>query len=100
ATTDMLYAIPVLLTAGTEPPIQNVASAINRGWEFSLNYRQFKGAFKYSLGANVTFIKNGVTDLGPGGIPIVAGRVQSANASVSRTEVGQPIGSFYGFVTD
>jgi TonB-linked SusC/RagA family outer membrane protein len=99
-TSDMLYAVPVLLTAGTEAPVQNVASADNRGWEFSLNYRQFKNAFKYSIGGNITFIKNEVTDLGPGGIPIVAGRVQSANASVSRTEVGQPIGSFYGFVTD
>jgi TonB-linked SusC/RagA family outer membrane protein len=100
STSDMLYAVPVLLTAGTEPPVQNIASVRNQGWEFALNYRDFKRTFSYSFGGNISFIKNEVTDLGPGGLPVIAGRVQSANANVTRTEVGRPIGSFFGFVTD
>jgi len=99
-TSDMLYAVPVLLTAGTEPPVQNIASVANRGWEFSLNYREYKGEFKYSIGGNITFLDNEVTDLGPGGLPVIAGRIQSANANVTRTVVGGQIGAFYGFVTD
>jgi TonB-linked SusC/RagA family outer membrane protein len=99
-TFDMLYAVPVLLTAGTEPPIQNIASVSNRGFEFAINYRSLVGEVRYSIGANFSIIDNEVTSLGPGGLPVIAGRVQSANANTTRTEVGRPIGSFFGFVTD
>jgi len=98
-TTDMLYAIPVLATGGTEPPIQNIASVSNRGFEFAINYRSLQKEFKYTIGANFSIIDNEVTSLGPGGLPVIAGRIQSANANVTRTEVGMPMGSFYGFVT-
>lgn len=99
-TSDMLYAIPVLLTSGTEPPVQNIASVSNRGWELALNYRDYESELKYSIGGNITLLQNEVTDLGPGGLPIIAGRIQSANANVTRTVVGGQIGAFYGYVTD
>jgi hypothetical protein len=99
-TLDMLYAAPIPLTPGTAAPVTNVASVKNRGLELSANYRNRDRAFKYSIGGNVTFLKNEVTSLGSGGEPIYAGRVQSGNADVTKTEVGQPIGSFYGYVTD
>lgn len=99
-TSDMLYAIPVLLTAGTLPPVQNVANVSNKGWEFSASYRNYENPVKFSIGGNVSFISNEVTSLGEGGLPVQDGRVQSANAFVTRTEVGRPIGSFFGFVTD
>lgn len=99
-TTDMLYAAPIPLVAGTGAPIQNVASAENRGWEFALYYRNRKSAFKYNIGANIAFVQNQVTSLGLGGEPVLSGRVQSANAFAAKTEVGQPIGSFFGYVTD
>jgi TonB-dependent starch-binding outer membrane protein SusC len=99
-TTDMLYAAPIPLIAGTAPPIQNVASAENQGWEFAVYYRNRKSAFKYNLGANIAFVKNRVTSLGLGGEPVLSGRVQSANAFAAKTEVGQPIASFFGYVTD
>ncbi len=99
-TSDMLYAAPVPLTAGTEAPVRNVASVKNTGLELALNYRNRDRAFKYSVGGNISFVKNEVTSLGDGGEPVFAGRVQSANASVTKTEVGQPIGAFFGYVTD
>jgi TonB-linked SusC/RagA family outer membrane protein len=99
-TSDMLYAAPVPLTAGTEAPVRNVASVKNTGLELALNYRNRDRAFKYSVGGNISFVKNEVTSLGNGGEPVFAGRVQSANASVTKTEVGQPIGAFFGYVTD
>lgn len=99
-TSDMLYAIPVLLTSGTEPPVQNIASVSNRGWELALNYRDYESNLQYSFGGNITFLQNEVTDLGPGGLPVIAGRIQSANANVTRTVVGGQIGAFYGYVTD
>lgn len=99
-TSDMLYAIPVLLTSGTGAPTQNIASAKNTGWELAASYRNADHPFKWELGGNITVIKNKVTDLGTGGEPISSGHVQSANANVARTDVGHPLGSFFGYVTD
>lgn len=99
-TSDMLYAAPIPLTPGTAAPVRNVASVENRGLELAANYRNRDRAFKYSIGGNIAFVKNKVTSLGEGGEPVFAGRVQSGNADVTKTDVGQPIGSFFGYVTD
>ncbi|HQW71877.1 MAG TPA: SusC/RagA family TonB-linked outer membrane protein, partial [Saprospiraceae bacterium] len=100
-TSDMLYAIPVLSTAGTAPPTQNVATAVNKGFEFGVNYAGGAGsAIRYNIGGNITFINNEITNLGTGGEPINSGRIQSANSTVARTDVGHPLASFYGYVTD
>lgn len=99
-TLDMLYAAPIPLTSGTAAPVRNVASVQNTGFELATEYRNRDRAFKYSIGGNIAFVRNEVTSLGEGGEPVFAGRVQSGNADVTKTEVGQPIGSFFGYVTD
>ncbi len=99
-TSDMLYAAPIPLVAGTAPPIQNIATAENSGLELALLYRNRDRAFKYALGGNITFIRSRVTGLGTGGEPVYSGYVQFANANASRTDVGHPLASFFGFVTD
>ena len=78
----------------------NAASAFNRGIEITTNYNGNFGAFRYTIGANAAYNKNQVTSLGSeGGIPIIAGGFQGV-ASITRTDVGQPIGSFYGYKVD
>ena len=99
-TSDMLYASPIPLVAGTAAPIQNVATAENRGWEFELNYRNRDHALHYSFGGNISFINSEVTGLGQGGEPVYSGYVQSANANAAKTDVGHPLASFFGYVTD
>ncbi len=99
-TSDMLYAAPIPLIAGTAAPIQNIANAENKGLELAANYRNYKKGFKYSIGANISFVKSLITGLGRGGDPVPSGYVQFANANASLTDVGQPIASFYGYVTD
>lgn len=99
-TTDMLYAAPVPLVAGTLPPVRNIGNVKNQGYELSLQYRNSERALQYSVGGNIAFVSNEVVSLGEGGDPVSTGRVQSANANVARTEVGHPIASFYGYVTD
>lgn len=96
----MLYASPIPLVAGTAAPIQNVATAENKGWEFTLNYRNIDHALHYSIGGNISFINSEVTGLGQGGEPVYSGYVQSANANAAKTDVGHPLASFYGYVTD
>jgi len=65
-----------------------------------LTWRNRVGDFKYSVSGNLSSVKNKVTGLGDGGEPVYDGRVQSANANVTKTDVGHPIGAFYGYVTD
>lgn len=100
-TSDMLYAAPIPLHVGASfPPTQNIGEVKNSGLEVSLNHRNTIGGVKYAVGGNIAFVNTEVVYLGEGGEPISTGRVQSANANVSRTEVGQPIAGFYGYVTD
>lgn len=99
-TSNMLYAAPIPLVSGTDAPVQNVATAENRGLELALNYRNNDHAVHYSIGGNIAFVKSEVTGLGRGGAPVYSGFVQSANANAAKTDVGHPLASFYGYVTD
>ncbi len=95
----MLYAAPIPLVAGTAAPIQNVATAENRG----LNLRCYIGIMimpsSYAIGGNIAFVKSEVTGLGNGGEPVLSGYVQFANANAAKTDVGHPV-SFLFWVCD
>ena len=98
-TSDMLYAAPIPFVAGTQAPVRNIGEVENKGLELSLSYRNRDHELKYSIGGNIAFVSTDVVSLGEGGEPINTGNVFSAG-TVSRTEVGHPIASFYGYVTD
>ena len=98
-TSDMLYAAPIPFVAGTLAPVRNIGEIENKGLELSLSYRNRDSDFKYSVGGNIAFVSTNVISLGEGGEPVTTGNVFSAGA-VARTEVGNPIASFFGFVTD
>jgi TonB-dependent starch-binding outer membrane protein SusC len=99
-TSDMLYAAAIPLTAGTEPSLQNVATALNKGIELALGYRNSSDGFKYSVEGNIAFVNSKVTGLGLNSKPIFSGQIQSANAQAAKTDIGHPIASFFGYVTD
>jgi len=81
-------------------PYQNAGSVLNRGFEFSLSYKQYETRFKYSITANFAYLYNEVLSLGEGGIPIITGRVETETSGISITDIGLPIGSFYVYRTD
>ncbi|MDX2247462.1 MAG: TonB-dependent receptor [Bacteroidia bacterium] len=99
-TRDMLVTIPILDHIGAEPSAQNAGTIENKGIEFAAEYNEKIGELRFSLGGNIAFIQNSVTSLGNGGQPVITGFLQSANGFISRTEVGHPVASFYGYVTD
>ncbi len=99
-TSDMLYESPIPLVAGTAAPTQNVATAENKGFEFSLLYRNNDHALRYSIGGNIAFVNSKVTGLGEGGEPVFSGFVQFANTNAAKTDVGHPLASFFGYVVD
>jgi TonB-linked SusC/RagA family outer membrane protein len=99
-TTDMLVEAPIpTLTGVQRPPLQNKGSVENKGVELNVNYKNKLGEFSYEIGGNIGFIKNEVLKLGEEGGYIASGQFRATDY-ISRTEVGHPIASFYGFVTD
>lgn len=102
-TTDMLLRVPVTLSAALDyAPMVNAGSVSNKGVEMMINYKDNINKFTYEIGFNASYIKNKVVSLGTGNEPIYGGYLHenSILAFVTKTEVGRPIGSFYGYVTD
>lgn len=92
---DLLYGVPVPNHLGFyswESPTINGMSLENKGIELSALYRGSIGDLSYSVGANVTTLKNKVLSLGYGNNPI--------SGIMSRTEVGREVGEFYGWQVD
>lgn len=89
-TSDILLPISLPSFVGdVDPTIVNAGTVINKGFELALTYRDEIGNFKYSINTNLATLNNEVTKLHPN-LPIIEGRV-------TRTVVGQPLNSYYGF---
>ena len=78
-------------TGYANPPWINNGSVLNTGVELEAIYRKTKNDWGYSIGGNLTFLHNEVLKLDA---PSSRGRVETG-IYATRTEVGQPIGSFY-----
>lgn len=97
-TENMLVPVPPSLSTGiTNAPTLNAGSVRNSGLEFALTYRKSSGAFQYDISGNFATLNNEVLSLG-GGQPIIGGNVNVTR--VTRIIEGEPIGHFFGFVTD
>jgi len=100
-TEDILIDLPVpgYLGNGDGAAITyNAAEVLNRGVEFSLAWRdEFANGFTYQVGANATTIHNEALKVkGSGG----EGDYQPNGAGTTRSQVGLPLGAFYGYVVD
>lgn len=102
-TTDMLLEVPTVYSAGLDSdPMTNAGSVRNYGIETSVSYKRTFGKFSFDVGFNLSWIKNEVTSLGTGNEPIYGAYLSEGSIVdyVTKTAVGMPIGSFYGYVTD
>jgi len=79
-------------------PFTNVASMENKGFEFSLGYKNAISDLKYNLTFNFSRVVNEVTSLGSSTYINDVSFMQLGY--ISRTEVGHPMASFYGYITD
>ncbi|SHF17512.1 TonB-linked outer membrane protein, SusC/RagA family [Fodinibius roseus] len=102
-TEDLLWPAQVPASVGLNAPFINAGTVENSGIEFSLAYQQTFGDLNLNLSGNFTTINNEVTSLGPNDdleiIPEDAD-VSDDLQDVSITRVGEPVGQFYGYVTD
>jgi TonB-linked SusC/RagA family outer membrane protein len=84
-------------TLGNASILTNAADAENKGIEVSLGYRSNpKGNFNYNISANISYNKNTTLALGKlSQVPIKDGNINSLG-TITITQQGSPIGSFYG----
>jgi len=91
-TEDMLVKAPNPPSTGyAESAWINSGSVLNTGVELELLFQQTKKVWGYSVGANLAYLHNEVLKLDA---PLFGGRVETG-VYATRTEEGQPIGSFY-----
>lgn len=89
---DVLLRLPIPGSLGVNNgPYQNAAEVSNIGWELSAKYQGTAGDFTYFASANFSQIKNNIED--------IAG-LENWISNGSINVVGQPIGAYYGFVSE
>ncbi len=78
-------------------PYANIGDMENTGEEISLSYHKKIGEVKIGFDGNISHLKNTVTRLAPGQDYLGGVGVQNIQGGVTRSEVGHPIGSFFGY---
>jgi len=101
-TKDLLFNRPLPGISGIASQLQNVGELENKGWEFGINTKNFIGAdFTWSTNFNISSNKNKVLKLADNKdllINSAPGHFLATESQILR--VGQPVGSFFGFVYD
>lgn len=93
-TSGILQQVPYPSTAGvSSPPYENVGEMQNNGFEFNANYKNSSKNkdFSYDFGFVLSAYRNVVKKLASN---------EFISGSYTRTEVGHPISSFYGYIID
>ncbi|GAB4044336.1 SusC/RagA family TonB-linked outer membrane protein [Spirosoma litoris] len=90
--TDLLLNVNIPNNTGFSTALQNIGEVRNTGWEFVLSTVNVDRQIKWSTDFNLSTYRNKVMRLGPQGDPIYSGN--------NVTQIGQPIGMFYGWLTD
>ena len=96
-TQDLLLFVTVPAASGFDVALTNIGEVENKGFEFSLTSRNMVGEFNWATDFNFAANENTVTKLGPEGDDIL-----SSGAAGARhiTRIGDPIGSYYGYVVE
>ena len=92
--TDLLLNVNVPDVTGFSTSLQNIGEVQNSGLDLVISTINVdKKDIQWSTDFNISTFKNKVVRLGPTGDPIYGG-----NSHI--TQIGQPIGMFYGWITD
>ncbi|MFS4466495.1 SusC/RagA family TonB-linked outer membrane protein [Maribacter sp. 2210JD10-5] len=99
---DLIIRVPISASTGFDnPPLGNVGTVENRGFEFSLGYSDSSEDFSWSVDTNLSFVENEVISLGGGEDSNISGPTfQNTAVPSTRAEVGEPFGFYYGWQVD
>ncbi|MBK5722826.1 SusC/RagA family TonB-linked outer membrane protein [Dysgonomonas sp. Marseille-P4677] len=95
-TTDMLLEVPVMEASGFSTMLQNIGKLENKGLEITLSTNHKVGKIIWTNNFNYAMNRNKVKSLGNANEIVT-----QANSVIDFvTRVGEPIGSYYTYVTD
>jgi TonB-linked SusC/RagA family outer membrane protein len=89
-TFDLLLSSPIPFTSGFGSTLLNIGNIVNKGFDFDIRSVNTTGAFKWNTSLNLSINRNQVTNLANNNTDILF--------SGSLLRVGQPIGTFYGYI--
>lgn len=90
-TEDILLQLNYPDQLGAKPAEENAGKVRNRGWEMDLSWRDTHGDFFYSLGFNLSDVKNTIVSMGDMAPDLSGNQIR---------RVGDPIDAFYGYIAD
>lgn len=96
-TDGLLYQIDIPYSSGFGNIQSNIGEFRFWGHEIGLETKNMTGKFKWNTSLNLTFNRNKAMKLGTNNTPIGGNNNQE---DYNRTEVGKPLGLFYGYVYD
>lgn len=91
-TKDLLLNVEIPWTSGYATSLQNFGSVSNKGVEFGLKSKNLQGNLSWNTDLNISFNRNKVLTIGEGATSYISGNYI--------IKVGEPLGTFYGTVTD
>jgi TonB-linked SusC/RagA family outer membrane protein len=104
---DLLIEVLLPLTTGLGNPGSqatqwvNAASMKNSGFEAALGYTSRSSVIRWDASVNATYSINEVNAMGtPGDLPISKGEFQGGIGNSTRTYIGHPLASYYGYKVD
>jgi TonB-linked SusC/RagA family outer membrane protein len=101
---DMLgeFPLPAYVGVLNNKITKNGFSMENSGLEIALGYNRQFGDLGFSTGVNFATLNNKVTKLTGNETGYVSSNISAGDdgGAETRTSVGEPVGSFYGYVTD
>ncbi len=98
-TDGLLYQINIPRGTGFSDIRSNIGEFRFWGYEFSATSRNLVGDFKWTTSFNISFDRNKTIKLGTNNAHIGGGGGYSGQQT-NKTEVGQPVGQFWGWVFD
>lgn len=97
-TDDILVRVPIPRHVGVSTePFVNAAQVENKGFEGAFTWSESRGGVRFELNVNGATINNEVKSLAEGREEIFSGGLGNEIGITTRTVVGQPIGSFWGY---
>lgn len=101
-TEKLLYSPPVTALQGDAgAPVQNIMNFTNKGIEIELGYYGKSGKnFSYDVNFNLATYRNNVTYIDGRPETFIPGGLYARAIPLTRSTVGMPVSSFYGFVYD
>lgn len=99
-TIGLLFVPPIPLYVGNSPPASNAGSVVNRGLELALTYHNNFGKLFFEANLTGAYNYNNVTYVGNANGFIDGASANNQMTSVTRMDVGHPLGYFWLYTMD